>query len=255
VVLDAVLPSVWPKGNVLAIHVINTNWMQGVSKLEAPPIVDWKTSHPLLRYASFDNVQIAASYAAKPPTWAVSVVDSPQAPLILAGELGRQRIIWIGFDILESNWPLRVSFPIFFANAIEWLDPANAKGAQLLVKAGEAFRLALARPEKSAEVILPGGQTRRIELDENASELVFGETYQQGVYRARLGTNETIFCVNLLDAIESNIKPKSELQLGKYTTVTATTLKRANMEVWRTIALVALAVLLFEWWFYHRRTV
>jgi hypothetical protein len=119
VVLDGVLPSVWPKGNVLAMHVVNTNWTPEVTRLEGPPIVDWRSAHPLLRYAGFDNVQIAESFGAKAPTWAVSIVDSPQAPLILAGDLGRQRIIRIGFDVLESNWPLRVSFPIFIANAAD----------------------------------------------------------------------------------------------------------------------------------------
>jgi len=84
---------------------------------------------------------------------------------------------------------------------------------------------------------------------------VFGDTFKQGTYRLRLGTNETAFCVNLLDATESNIKPRDELQLGKYTKVTATTLQRANMELWRTIAGLGLLVLMAEWWYYHRRTV
>jgi hypothetical protein len=61
--------------------------------------------------------------------------------------------------------------------------------------------------------------------------------------------------MKLLDAAESNIKPHDELQLGKFTKVTATTTKRANMEVWRTIATLGLLVLLGEWWYYHRRTV
>ena len=254
VVLDAVTPTVWPKGNVLALHVVNTNWMQDVTRLEGPPIVDWRSSHPLLRYAAFDNVQVAESLAVKAPSWAVSLVDSPQAPLILAGELGRQRIIWIGFDILESNWPLRVSFPIFVANAVEWLNPANAKGGQLLVKAGDAFRLALTRSEKEAEVSFPDGQSKRINLDPSANELVFGDTYKQGIYRLRLGTNETTFCVDLLDAAESNIKPREELQLGKYTKIAATTRQRANMELWRSFASLGLLLLLVEWWYYHRRT-
>ena len=161
VVLDDVTPMVWPKGNVLAIHVVNTNWVESVSRVEGPPIVDWKTAHPLLRYAGFDNVQVSRSLTAKTPSWAVSLVEAPQAPLILAGELARQRIIWIGFDTLESNWPLRVSYPIFIANAVEWLDPANVKGGQLLVKAGDPFRLALSQPAKSAQVTLPDGTTSR----------------------------------------------------------------------------------------------
>jgi Ca-activated chloride channel family protein len=254
VVLDGVTPQVWPKGNVLAIHVVNTNWIPEVTHLEGPPIVDWRAAHPLLRYAGFDNVQVAESLAAKAPTWAVSLLDSPQAPLILAGELGRQRIIWIGFDLLESNWPLRVSFPIFIANAVDWLNPANAKGAQLLVKAGDAFRLALTQPEKEAQVTLPDGRTRKIAVDPNASELVFAQTYRQGIYRMALGTNETTFCVDLLDPAESNIKPREELQLGKYSRITATTRQRTNMELWRSITGLGVLVLLFEWWFYHRRT-
>ena len=255
VVLDDVTPTVWPKGNVLAIHMANTNWFETVTRVEAPAIVDWRTAHPLLRYAGLDNVQVMESLTAKAPTWAVSLVDAPQAPLVLAGELGRQRIIWIGFDLLESNWPLRISFPIFIANAVDWLNPANAKSEQLVVKPGDPFRLALARPEKSAQVTVPGGSTITLPVDEKANEFVFGDTLRQGIYRLHVGTNDTAFCADLLDVAESNIKPRDELQLGKYTKVTATKMQRTNMELWRTIASIGLLMLLVEWWYYHRRTV
>jgi len=85
-------------------------------------------------------------------------------------------------------------------------------------------------------------------IDPTANEFVFGDTYRQGVYRLHLGTNETAFCVDLLDAAESNIKPRDALQLGQYTRIEATTLQRTNMELWRTIAGLGLAVLLIEWW-------
>ncbi len=254
VVLDDVVPVVWPKKNVLAIHVANTNWFDSWSEVEGPAIVDWKSTHPLLRYASFDNVQVVSSLAVKTPSWAVSLVDAPQTPLILAGELKKQRIVWVGFDVLESHWPLRISFPIFIANAVDWLNPANAKNSQLLVKAGEAFRLSLPQPVSSAEISLPDGARKTLALDADANEIVFGETLRQGTYRLHAGTNDAVFCVNLLDAAESNIKPREELQLGKYAKVTATTVQRANMELWRSIAAIALLVLLFEWWYYHRRT-
>jgi Ca-activated chloride channel family protein len=255
VVLDDVTPKVWPGGNVLAIHVANPNWIQKVTLVESPPIVDWRASHPLLRYSGFDNVQVMQSLTAKSPSWAVSLADAPQAPIMLAGELARQRIIWIGFDILESNWPLRVSFPIFIANAVEWLNPANARTGQLLIKAGDAFRLPLTQPEKSAQITLPGGKTKTLQIEPNANEFVFGETYKQGIYRLRLGTNSMAFCVNLLDLAESNIQPRDEIELGKYTKVTATTVRRTNMELWRSIAALGLLALMGEWWYYHRRTV
>jgi hypothetical protein len=254
VVLDQVVPSAWPVGNVLALGIAQPVWFQRTVSLTAPPIVDWKSSHPLLRYAGFDNVQVAKSLAVNAPPWAVSLADAPEASLILAGELGRQRILWIGFDLLDSNWPLRVSFPIFVANAVEWLNPANTRGAQLLVKGGEAFRFALAQPAQTASVTFPSGETKTLPVDARANEFVFAETYQQGVYHLQVGTNQTAFCVNLLDAAESNTGPRDELKLGKYAKVSATVMQRANMELWRSIAACALIFLLFEWWFYHRRT-
>jgi hypothetical protein len=256
-VLDGVTPTAWPRGNFLSFHVINTNWAENFINIESPVIVDWKSTHPLLRYAGFDNVQIMQSLtpARGTPPWAKAICEAPQAPLILAGELGRQRIVWVGFDPLESNWPLRVSFPIFIANAVEWLNPANAKNSQLLVKAGDPFRLALSEPVKTAEVKLPDGKTRALNVDEKANEIVFGDTLREGVYQLHAGTNDTKFCVALLDADESNLQPRNELKFGEFTRVTATTVQRTNKELWRTLAAIGLAVLLFEWWWYHRRTV
>lgn len=254
VVLDATTPSVWPKGNVLAIRAAATNWFEPLIELQAPPIVDWRSTHPLLRYSSFDTVQIVRSLGAKTPGWAMSLVDAPQASLMLAGEFGRQRILWIGFDLLESNWPLRVSFPIFIANAIEWLNPASAQGGQLMVRAGDSFRMTVPAGEKSGELRLPDGRQRTVAMEPNATELVLGGLQQRGIYRLSLGTNDIPFCVNLLDMAESNILPRDEIKLGNYTKVAATTVQRANMEIWRGIALAALLVLLFEWWWYHRRT-
>jgi len=34
---------------------------------------------------------------------------------MVAGELEQRRVVWIGFDTLQSTWPLRISFPIFIA--------------------------------------------------------------------------------------------------------------------------------------------
>lgn len=253
-VLDDVLPTAWPAGNVLAVRSAPTNWLTVTGRVEEPGIVDWKSAHPVLRSVSFDNVQLAEALAVATPTWAVSLADSPSAPLILAGEIGRQRILWIGFDLLQSTWPLRISFPIFIANAVSWLDPAVAKASQFQVRTGEPLRLALAEPVTNAVLRMPDGAERTAPIDPRAGEWVFGDTARQGVYRLEAGTNRVTFCVNLLDAAESDTAPKSELRFGKYARVGVTAVKRASLEFWRWIAAVALAVLLFEWWFFHRRT-
>ena len=255
VVLDDVTPVVWPKGNVFAIHVIATNLFTDVSKADAPAIVDWKNTHPLLRFVSFDNVFVNESLAVKAPAWGVPLVDSTQTPLLIAGEINHKRVVWLGFDTLQSTWPYRISFPIFIQNALEWLNPASGNASQLTVKAGEPFRLALTEQVNNAQIITPDGAVKNILLEKNTSEIVFGDTIKQGIYKLRAGTNDLSFCVNLMDAAESDIRPRDELPIGKFGAgIAATKLQRANTELWRWIALAGLAVLLFEWWWYHKRT-
>ncbi len=254
VVLDAVVPAIWPRANILAINVASTNWFPTWQSVKNPLIVDWKNSHPLLRFVSFDNVQIAASLAVKTPSWGFSIVESTDTPLLVAGEINRQRIVWVAFDPLESNWPLRLSFPIFMVNAVDWLNPAGGSSSQLLVQPGTAFRWPLAQKTAGAQLTLPDGRTRTLEIEPGARELVIGDTARQGVYRVKAGTNEVTFCANLMDSNESNITPRDELAVGRYAKVGATTMKRANAELWRWLALAGLVVLLFEWWFYHKRS-
>jgi len=254
VVLDDVLPAVWPAGNLLAIRSARTNWVEITGRVEAPAIVDWRNTHPLLRFVTFDNVAVAEALTVKTPSWAVPLVESPATPLILAGEVDRRRVLWLGFDTLQSTWPLRVSFPIFIANAVEWLNPATAGAAQFLVRAGDPLRLPLAAPVGEARVRLPDGAERRLTVDANAREVVFGETARRGVYRLAAGTNEVTFAVNLLDAAETDTTPQPEIRFGRYARAQATTLRPADLELWRWIAAAGLAVLLFEWWFYHKRT-
>ena len=255
VVLDDVVPSEWPKGNVLAIHVAPTNWFPGgIGVLEAPPVVGWRNTHPLLRFVSFDAVQVASALLVKKPEWGVALVDAPQSPLVVAGELGRQRVVWVAFDTLESTWPLRVSFPIFIANAVEYLNPATARSDLLNVRPGDAFRLPLAAPVSEAMVTGPDGKARAAAVTPAALEFVWGDTAAQGTYKARIGTNDVTFAASLLDAAESDIRPRETLEIGRFNQVKATARKDANLEHWRWFALGGLAVMLAEWWWFHRRT-
>jgi len=249
VVLDDVAPSDWPSVNVLAIHTQSTNWFRPSGSIDGPLIVDWKSTHPLLRFVNFDNVQVAKSLAAKPPSWLAPLVESPSAPLVAAGENNGQRVVWIGFNPLDSTWPLRVSFPIFIANAVGWLNPDARTG----IRVGEPFHVRLASEEQQVTVELPDGSTRETKTM-SSGELIFGDTFQQGVYTATVGTNALQFCANLLNSDESDIRTRESLQLGEYGTVEATVQVSADKEAWRWIAMLCLGFLLFEWWFYHRRT-
>tara|TARA_B100001741_G_scaffold46613_1_gene34550 strand:- start:80 stop:1900 length:1821 start_codon:yes stop_codon:yes gene_type:complete len=249
VVLDSIRPTVWPSGNVMAINTQSTNWFQPSGLLESPPIVDWKSAHPILRFVNFDNVQVAQSLNSELPTWMNPIVETQSVPLIAVGENDANRCVWVGFNPLDSTWPLRVSFPIFIANAIDWLDPKIITN----LSAGEPFSMRMAEKGSAVVVTLPDGEIVETSTMGNG-EFVFADTFQQGVYHAKYGTNEISFCVNLLDAAESAIESRDVLKLGKYGRVEATLQLDADKELWRWFAITCLLLLVFEWWFYHRRT-
>jgi hypothetical protein len=111
----------------------------------------------------------------------------------------------------------------------------------------------MSQASEKVEITLPDGNKREVNTG-NSRDVLFGDTAHQGVYHLHAGTNDATFCVNVLDAAESNVQPHDQLEFGKFTKVTATEMKRANIEFWRWLAAAGLAVLLFEWWFYHRRS-
>lgn len=162
--------------------------------------------------------------------------------------------MWIGFDTLQSTWPLRVSFPIFIANAIDWLNPATSRAELLSVQAGTPFRFRLDNAVNEAKVVLPDGSESQLVINTNTTEILFGDTGKRGLYRLQTPGGEVAFTVNLLDAAETDIAPRDELPFGKDGRTLATTEQQANLELWRWIALAGLALLMFEWWFYHKRT-
>lgn len=254
VVLDDVLPSHWPEVNVLAVRSAPTNWVQVTGRTEAPLIVDWRTSHPVLRFVNFDEVYIAEALTIRTPSWAIPLVEASDTPLILAGELGRQRIIWIGFDTMQSTWPLRISFPIFVANAVDWLNPASIQTTRAMVKTGDPIRMVLPKLTTNVVVKLPDGSRKEFAVDAGVGELAFADTARRGIYRLETVHGESLFCVNLLSPAETDTTPRSELRFGRYARAQATTLRPANLELWRRFAAAGLLVLMFEWWFYHRRT-
>ncbi|MCP5520179.1 MAG: VWA domain-containing protein [Verrucomicrobiales bacterium] len=253
-ILDNVAPAVWPTGNVLAFRSAPTNWVEVAGTLEGPGIVDWKNTHPLLRFINLDNVAIGEALQVHAAPWAIPLVESASSPLMLAGELDQRRIVWVAFDPLQSTWPLRVSFPIFIANAIEWLNPAARESEQFKFQPGSPLRLTVPPGITAVTVTPPEAAAETLPLPAGSREFVFGNTPHRGVYQLQAGTNTTFYCANLLDPRETDITPQAEIALGRYARAEATLAQAANLELWRWIAAIGLAILMFEWWWYHKRT-
>ncbi|MBI4026417.1 MAG: BatA domain-containing protein [Verrucomicrobia bacterium] len=252
IVLDDTTPDELPSGNLLLIRTSPKDMIEIKGSEKLPVISDVKAGHPLTRFVQFDNVDIAQSLQARLPDWGVPVVESKKSPLIIAGQHGLRRIVWIGFSLLESNWPLRLSFPIFISNALRWLDPASDQDRMLQVRTGQTARLPLSKNVTTFTVETPDGRKLSLELPPKAQEIAVSQTDRAGVYRVKAGEQSLQFCANLLNAEETRNKPREKIEFGKYQVVEGGALQASNLEIWRWLALSAFAVLLGEWWYYHR---
>jgi Ca-activated chloride channel homolog len=254
VVLDNVTPDTWPSANTLAIHTTQTHWFPVTRTLKSPSIVDWKSNHPMMRFVELDDVTIGETLAVTTPKWAKPIVESTTTPLIVAGENKGQKVIWLGFDTLQSTWPLRISFPIFIANATDWLNPNTTQTAMVNVHTGDSFIINMETGDEPLEMSLPDGERVPLERLQASREVVFGDTLSGGIYKLTHGTNTFLFASNLMNASESDTRPRKVLNTPEKDTLTARNERRANLDTWRWLLALAFCFLMFEWWYYHKQT-
>lgn len=158
---------------------------------------------------------------------------------------------------LVTNWPTLTSFTIFMQNVVVHLGRVEEGGRSASVPPGEPH---IIRPEagvKKLEITPPDGRPVRVERG-NRPDIVFADTDKLGVYHIRLdeeGARKSgagSFAVNLLDPEESNIEPREQIHIGNERI--ATDVDRSTpREIWKWILLVAVALLMVEWYIYNRR--
>ena len=214
---------------------------------------DWNDSHPVNRYADYSGLYVRKAMRVVLPEGATVLLESRDGPLAAAFEDKGPRSVAVFFDIRDSDWPFQVSFPVFLTNAVNWLCAGGESGAEgEWHRVGEPVRL---RASGTVEVKGPDGKITRASPDGDAPP-VFGGAGGTGVYE---GTDENgvklRFAVNLLSPAESNVKPRRNLELQGETVEAAPAARTIHREYWPWLALAAIALLLVEWWVYHRRAV
>ena len=224
-------------------------------------VLDWKRDHPILRGLQLGKMYVGEAIKLQVPLETETLVEGFKAPLILLHREGRSTHLVCTFDLLQSNWPLRLSFPIFMHNALQYL----ALGTEMDVR--ESFppgatpkiprtNLQKVEAEKGTplkELKLDGPMGRRIVKIPETGDVVLPALDKTGLYTLDppIPQFEKI-AVNLLDSAESNTLPISQPPGGGVATEAQS--GKSRMELWWwIIACVALPLLLIEWWVYTRR--
>lgn len=250
IVLNALPTETLPEGRYLILGEL-PKWdgIKVAGELAQPAIVDWDRRHPVARGINFGGLYVKSAPRFTLPPFAAPVVEGPEnVPLIFSWEKGRTRAVVVSFKLLESDWPLRLSFPMFLSNALDWLrDEGRAQ-----TRPGEALRLHLADDETEVEVAGPGGRKATL-TGESGRDVVYGDTDRCGLYTVKRKKGVQQLALNLLDPQESRgaVEPEIKTVSGQVTVGSA--VPPIVRPYWRWLALAALALLVGEWIVYHRR--
>jgi Ca-activated chloride channel family protein len=173
------------------------------------------------------------------------------SPIISSFDSGRLRAIHVGFDLLESDLPLRVAFPVLMSNILEWLSPQHGTFMSHQVQAGAPYLIELDGITAEVSVRKPSGDWIKLAVTENP--LVFRDTSEVGIYTVRMGKKTQRFAVNLVSREESDIFPKPvERQADSPFVAGSSTPETVKQPLWPYFIVLAFGLTLAEWYFWCR---
>lgn len=222
-----------------------------------PQILDWRRDHPILRHISLAKLALGEAIKLEVPLDAQVLVDGSEGPLMVLYREPRRTHLVAAFDLLQTNWPTRPSFPVFLNSAMQFLALASQSNVRESVPPGTAptlERAAIIQADPGlTPVHLSGPITATLPIPP-AGDCTLPALDRVGVYRTdpAIPPLETI-AVNLLDENESNTLP-ADAPPGRVGTMMAAGTADSRLDLWWWIvACGALPLLMIEWWVYTRR--
>jgi len=202
---------------------------------------------PLLDSVDFQTVFIDRQASVTAKASGEVLAQTSAGPLVVASQGAGRRQIFVAFQPLESDFPLQVGFPIFIANALDYLT-GGTTGGTLAVKVGQPFRLPATT---SARLTSPTGETT--ELNPVGSVITVREHRRVGAYTLEADGHKRTIYASLRSDRASNIRPEKNLDLGGGVVKASRTPSRFA-DFWRPLVVVMLFVLAGEWWLFARKS-
>ena len=125
-----------------------------------------------------------------------------------------------------------------------------------MLRRGEPVRIYLEHISEVERITVQTPDSDVQELQARDSRLVFTDTTQVGVYTVFVdGEPFGRFAANLLNPQESDLSPPQlvdDPSAGEGTEQVQSNLPEVNKEIWAYAVLLALLLLVVEWWIYHQ---
>jgi len=222
-------------------------------------VLDWKRDHPILHELAMSKLYVAEAAKLDVPDDVQVLLDGLKGPLIVLDREKKGTHLVIAFDVLQSNWPLKVSFPMFLQNAMQYLAVGSDMDVRHSYQPGEAPvipRSNLQKLDPSLTSIQLNGPSMAMDVPIPATgDFALPPLERVGVYTTKPAIPQfEQIAVNLLDPNESNLVPSDAPPGDANAAVEEVKDTRARLELWWWIALCgALPLLFIEWFVYTRR--
>ncbi|MBW2731121.1 MAG: VWA domain-containing protein [Deltaproteobacteria bacterium] len=223
--------------------------------VERPIITEQSTAHPIMRFVTLKDVNISHATRFATGKHITPLAATFRAPILVAQDDGKRRLVAMGFDPQRSDLPLRVAFPLLIINTFHWF----AGGDESLVTSyhtGATWEVPLplshdTAPPPSVEIMDPRRQSANAPV--SGQHVVLYGRYV-GLYEVLLPGARFQVAANLADPLESQIEAKRALTLGGQKLSPPTGFStRLRREIWLYLLLIVIGLLLLEWLTYNRR--
>ena len=266
ILYDGCVPDRMPQSNTLFFGACppDDSWSFGEKQFPTL-IIDTVDTHPLLNSVSLSTVTIVEGTPITGPKGTINLVDTTYGSIMaIAARAGFQDLV-IGFSLLDfdeagqaminSDWPNKLSFPLFIQNSLTWLGGGNQFAASSGTQPGDLVRFRTRTASTAATVRSPQGKSTQLR-PRNDKTYVFAAAESVGTYSVEAEGVEGVdqlLPVNLFDSRESNLVVESELNIGYEEIAGKITSVPARKEYWPWVIFVALLVLVLEWYIYNQR--
>jgi von Willebrand factor type A domain/Aerotolerance regulator N-terminal len=214
----------------------------------------WDRKSPILRFIAPGDIQVAEGNALKPDSGDHVVGASEKGPILVSGVRGGRKFLALGFDPRNSDFVLRVAWPLFVLNSINAFVEEDTSYLSSY-RTGEVWRIPVPENAEVATIVDPSGKEHRVPVKQGRA-VYLGE--QAGFYKLIVSADPepvtTMFAANLSDIDESRIKPIARLDVGgRQAAAVSGFTPGVRREIWIYLLILVLALSMVEWFTYHRR--
>jgi len=254
VVFDRVAPPQLSSGNYLLIDTAPRGSEFDVRQRLKTTMVDGIGNTSLTQGLNLNQLRInnARQFQVDRDSGMQRLFWAPDTDLAVRSLQPGRRLIYLGFDLLESGFPRQTAFPLFIRRSVEWLASAGFEDPGLQyrersrqVVAGDSFTLELAPGTEEMLIATPDGSAQAVVLE--SPRYTFTDTSKTGLYQYSIAGVRHYVAANLTDAAESNINQRVSVAASRTPPTASTLAGITRKSLWPQLVWLALALLIAEW--------